>query len=94
MLSYRNRTKYDIVEDILNELDQPRALGIVQRSVNLRWDFLKIIISKLEKNNLVQKEIFQDRIVFRRTSKGTVFLENYKNLKKMVNLSPQREEEN
>jgi predicted transcriptional regulator len=86
LFNYKYRTIFETIEAILVELEKPQVFVKIQRSVGIRWDLLKNILKTLNDSELIDKEIGKgDKIIYKRTQKGTLYIEHYKELKKLLN---------
>jgi predicted transcriptional regulator len=86
LFNYKYRTIFETIEAILLELERPQVFVKIQRSVGIRWDLLKNILRTLNDSELIEKEIGKDdKIIYKRTQKGILYIEHCKELKKLLN---------
>jgi len=85
LFNSKYRTIFETIEAVLLELEKPQVFVKIQRSVGIRWDLLKNILKILNDSELIVKEIGKDdKIIYKRTPKGTLYVEHCRELKKLL----------
>ncbi|KXB08406.1 hypothetical protein AKJ56_01435 [candidate division MSBL1 archaeon SCGC-AAA382N08] len=82
-MSGLNRGKFDIIADILREIESEAERTRVQTEVGIPTNRCKAYLQKLENHGLAEKEK-QPTSLWKITDKGRQFLEEYKSVRKII----------
>ena len=78
---FKNRTVFDIVEDILDAASRPVAKSLIQRASGVRWDILDDHLDSLVELGLIRKIDDGGRSFYQITNLGIKYIKSFKETK-------------
>ena len=81
LYQFKNRTVFDIVEDILDAASRPVTKSLMQRASGVRWDILDDHLDSLVELGLIRKIDDDGRSFYQITNLGIEYVKAFKALK-------------
>jgi len=81
---FKNRTVFDIVEDILDAASRPVTKSLMQRASGVRWDILDDHLDSLVELDLIRKIDDAGRSFYQITNLGIEYIKAFKQLKDIL----------
>jgi len=83
---YKNRTPFDIVEDILDAVSRHRPVtkSLIQRASGVRWDILDDHLTSLVERGLIRRIDDGERSFYQVTNLGIKYIKDFKELKDIL----------
>ena len=84
LYQFKNRTVFDIVEDILDAASRPVTKSLMQRASGVRWDILDDHLDSLVELGLIRKIDDDERSFYQITNLGIEYVKAFKELKDIL----------
>jgi len=84
LYQFKNRTVFDIVEDILDAASRPVTKSLMQRASGVRWDILDDHLDSLVELGLIRKIDDDGRSFYQITNLGIEYVKAFKALKDIL----------
>jgi len=84
LYQFKNRTVFDIVEDILDAASRPVTKSLMQRASGVRWDILDDHLDSLVELGLIRKSDDDGRSFYQITNLGIEYVKAFKELKDIL----------
>jgi len=86
LYQFKNRTVFDIVEDILDAASKPRPVtkSLIQRASGVRWDILDDHLDSLVERGLIRKINDDKKSFYQITNLGIEYVKAFKELKDIL----------
>jgi len=81
---FKNRTVFDIVEDILDAASRPVTKSLMQRASGVRWDILDDHLDSLVELGLIRKIDDDGKSFYQITNLGIEYVKAFKELKDIL----------
>ena len=81
---YKNRSPFDVVEDILDAASRPVTKSLMQRASGVRWDILDDHLDSLVERGLIRRIDDDGRSFYQVTSLGIEYVKAFKELKDIL----------
>jgi len=93
LYQFKNRTVFDIVEDILDAVSRskPVTKSLIQRASGVRWDILDDHLDSLVERGLIRKIDDGGRSFYQVTSLGIKYVKAFKQLKDILDYQIEKE---
>jgi predicted transcriptional regulator len=79
-VSNRNRSKFEIIAEILKQLRKPTSRANVMSHCNMSFIQSEQYLDLMRSNDLIQIDAIQGKVRYQRTGAGREFLELYKKM--------------
>jgi len=84
LYQFKNRTVFDIVEDILDAASRPVTKSLMQRASGVRWDILDDHLDSLVELGLIRKIDDDGKSFYQITNLGIEYVKAFKELKDIL----------
>ena len=81
---YKNRSPFDVVEEILDAASRPVTKSLIQRASGVRWDILDDHLDSLVERGLIRKIDDDGRSFYQITNLGIEYVKAFKELKDIL----------
>lgn len=81
---YKNRSPFDVVEDILDAASRPVTKSLMQRASGVRWDILDDHLDSLVERGLIRRIDDDGRSFYQVTNLGIKYIKDFKELKDIL----------
>ena len=88
---YKNRSPFDVVEDILDAASRPVTKSLMQRASGVRWDILDDHLDSLVELGLIRKIDDDGRSFYQITNLGIEYVKAFKELKDILDYQIDKE---
>ena len=84
-MSDRNRSRFEIVAEILTHLRQPTGKTNIMSLCNMNFTQSRQYLTFMKSNGLIQKDAMAGKITYQRTETGREFLKLYNKMVLLLN---------